>query len=108
MRYEGTRPSKNDPAVDVFRFTIGLEEMQLMRAVVTHYYKSMPDLMQVQPTRQRLKEIRNSLDKGLEYHRLSKYNIGNAEEDSDLGQPERIPTEQRTQGIAEGEAQAVL
>lgn len=61
MRYEGTRPSKADSKVNVFIFTLGRKEVELMLALAEQAHAATPNHPDIQPYKNRLRNMKKNL-----------------------------------------------
>ena len=57
MRFEGTRPSGADKEVDVYIFTIGKQEMQVLSGILEHVHKETPATIETMQFRHRVQNM---------------------------------------------------
>ncbi len=62
MRYTGTTPSGKDKDILVHNFTVGKEEMRLLQVIITHYYHSIPLMMETHTIKGRLRNMKKVLE----------------------------------------------
>jgi hypothetical protein len=63
MRYEGNRKSSRDPQIEVYSFSMGLDELLLFRAMVIKALRYMPKTIETMPTEGRLRNFMKTIDK---------------------------------------------
>lgn len=69
MRFEGTRPSRADKDFTTYLFCLGPAEMALIMDLCNNAHRQIPkSVLELSPTRQRVKQIANTLAEVMAKH----------------------------------------
>jgi len=74
MKYEGTRPSGVDKDIDVYIFSLGKQELELLHAICDRTARYMPMTTETQIAVHRLKTITKEFQKMRRIAKLGKLN----------------------------------
>lgn len=61
MKYEGKRPSAVDEDINVYMFGFGIEEVKLLKVIISHYRKNVPRILETTPMLGRLRNFEKVL-----------------------------------------------